>query len=464
MAARLKIGTYILDAAKTGSTSTTTGARLLTSEDGPGFKWKEDREGFELVCFVVLDGISGAASVKTAVDAIVAAVTRTVQADVVLESAAGTTIKTWTVSDNVFQKIVGAVEVDEVLNGALIMIALRGDRLGVASGSAGDTANAIDPHEWSFALDSNGRAGVNGTGKFTTRAAANTWVQALRSGTRPAWMHANMRFVTVVWGFEQQLNQVSPVPETAYTPCVVTAVFKMLPASLAASSAFTNVVDVDYECSGRPRGPIDEEAGVTAGYDITVSGIIQFKTEADATWSASDTTYVATGAIKAAAEACITAIEADAKTRRGLAWQRLGEPEIIVTTRGEVSFVLTAISGDSGRIISWSEEVEIERTFRGRIVAGTKGERKYPHKLGRSTRVTHKLTVTGFGLAAYKPLPFITDAWEELEFVATKPRISSPEGAAKQYEVGWRGTWQFVSSGASVPEAVFSYDEMTRVS
>lgn len=283
MPMRLKIGSYIIDAAESGSTSTTSGVRLLL--DSPSVRWSEDRFGMEIV-FPAQVTAASAAALKTAVEAVRNAAVKTVNADLVLERTSGTTLFSWTVSDNVFSRIVGSVEAEAgALDGntdthvALMVLTFRAERLGTSSGSAGDSAGALDPLDWSIGFDANGRGSASVTGTFNTRLNAAAFANGLRGSTRPAWMGTGWRFVTVAYGPSQQLNQVSPVPEAAWAPCTVTVAFRMLPSAFAADGAFADVVDVDYSVHAEPRPPIAEGAGGGPGHNILVSGSLQFKTE-----------------------------------------------------------------------------------------------------------------------------------------------------------------------------------------
>lgn len=456
MSVRLKIGTYIVDAAETGSTSTTTGVRLLTQN--PGFSWSEDRNSAEVVVpiHITRDTL---ANYKASRDELINALTKTVNADVVFESAAGTTFKDWLVSAGAWHRVNCRVEVENENDSgndvsALAAVVITIERAGVSSGSAGDPTNATTPVLWSFALDSHGLGSAAADCTFETRADAANWVQTMRDGTgHPDWMGSAYRFATAQYQKEQQQNQADPVPDEAYSPAAVTVVFVALPSAFAGNSAFDDVVSMDYEVSGSPRGALDEEAGNTPGYDVVISGTIQFKTEADSDYDSNDSSSVSGSDLISKAEAVLDAIESDAQTRRNLTWERLDDPVIVPTHGGLVTFAITAITGDTGRITVWSESVEVQRTPRDRVILGSKGARVHKHRLGPELRVRHNLSIEAFSPQQYKPLPFIdgNDRWFEENFAPSKPKVLVAEGAGKtRYQHAWAGQWLFLDDATGI--------------
>lgn len=455
MSMRLKIGSYIIDAAESGSTSTTTGCRLLAGESldagRPGYlRWREDRNSAQIT-FVVQVDRDTSANMKTSRDALVAAVTKTVQADIVMESAAGTTLKDWKVSDGSWQRVTGQVEVDEGDENGLVLVILTVERVAPATGSAGDVAGSLDGPVWSFMFESQGKASVTGTCVFNSRTNATAWVQAMRAGTAwPAWMNATTtRFVTAGYpDMPQQPNAADPVPDSAYTPVQAIVVLAMLPAAWAADSAFDNVVDGDCEMSVRPRARLPQEAGARPGLDVMITGRLVFKTEQDTTFDPNDTSVVAAGGLDSAVRACFEVMKSDLEARRNITVELQDEIEFTPTGKtGEVIFAALGVA-EFGGVYEFSDNVEFELTPSDTVLQGSKGHVVFQDENGPNLRCRQ----TGYCRSNYlhtpqRP-PFIDDTWFELSWKPTKPIVEPPHGEGPTiYRVGWSGEWLKLSDG-----------------
>lgn len=457
MSVRVKVGSAILDAAETGSTSTITGVRLLTNE-GPGLKIMEGPSSAQIIVPLQVSR-SSTANLKTSVDALVALLTATVNADLVIEYASGSTLTSFLVSTGAWSRITCECVRNYGAKDALVLATFTAERIAPATGSAGDATDSLGPADWVFALDSNGRASATGTITFQTRADAVAWVNLVRSGTRPAWMNTAMRFTTAGWSFQQQPNQVSPVPEGAYTPATATAVFRALPADLAASGAFASINDAAYIVATKARQPIAGQAGQNPGLDVTISGSLQFKGETDATWDASDTTSTAAAAIKAAAIAAIDAIVSAAQTRRALSFTRLEEPELAIDgATGEVAFVVQAVANLPNGVLSWQETVTIKRITQNRRAAGSR-IRVFPHKGGPLWKCFHSLAVSSLQLPVYSPPEFVRGAnWDEDEFTPGQPQVDYTTLGTPIYTVSGSGEWTRVGTDPEARE--YDFDQL----
>jgi hypothetical protein len=456
MSVRLKVGSYIVDAAESGSTSTTAGARLLQGDSlsggAPGLHYSQSRNAATLLVPVVVDAANTAA-LKAAVDAVVLAMLANANADIVYEYSAGSTLADWKVSDGSWSRIEGEVaDIDWGDENALILFRFDMQRAGVASSGAGDPVDAITPVFWNFGLDSNGLGSCSGTCTFESRADAAAWVVKMRDGTGwPAWIGTQFRFATAIYQKEQQQNQASPVPDTAFTPATVTVVLSALPSAFAGNSAFDNVVSIEYDAVKSARAPQDENSGEDPGYDITIAGTLQFKTEVDATYDAGDTSQTAGSGLKAAALACLDAIESDAKARLGETWFRASEPVLTVKESGLVVFNIACMTGDSGRITEWNESLQIVVTPRDRGITGSAGVRIHPHRLGPEIRVHHTLAVRAYRQVAYKPPAFISTAWHCESPNPAKPIIRKAAGEGRaEHILAWSNVWRYLgdASGA----------------
>lgn len=457
MSVRVKVGSAILDAAETGSTSTITGVRLLTNE-GPGLKIMEGPSSAQIIVPLQVSR-SSTADLKTSVDALVALLTATVNADLVIEYASGSTLTSFLVSTGAWSRITCECVRDYGEKDCLILATFTAERIAPATGSAGDATDSLGPLEWTFGLDSNGRASVVGSVTFQTRQDATAWVQLVRSGTRPAWMSSAMRFTTAGWSFQQQPNQGSPVPESAYTPCIASAVFRALPAALAGSSSFAAINDVEYTSTAKARAPVPQQAGGAPGFDVIISGSLQMKMEADATWDSADTTTVAAGAVKSTALAAIETIISDAQSRMGRTFTRLDEPELAVGgTRGEVTFVVTAVADLPNGVLSWQETVTLKRITQNRRASGSR-MRVFPHKGGPLWKCFHSLAITSLNLVSYTPPAFINATnWDEDEYTPGQPQVDFTSSGARIYTIVGSGEWTRVGTDPEARE--YDFDQL----
>ena len=464
MSVRLKIGSYIVDAAESSSSSTTAGVRLLQGEnlDGgtPGLRYSQSRTGATLLVPVLVDK-TDESTLKAAVDAVLLAMQANANADVIYEYTSGSTLADWLVSTGAWSRVETTFDIDWGEENALILFRLEMTRLGIAGNGAGDPANAITPVFWSFGLDSDGIGSCSGTATFESRADAAAWVVLMRAGTGwPTWLGTQFRFVTALYQKEQQQNQASPVPETAFTPAQVTVVFSALPSAFAGDSAFDDVLGMAYDCVKTPRAPQDENSGEEPGHDITISGSVQFKTEVDATYDSNDTTRTAGAALKSAAAACLTSIEADAKSRLGESWFRVADPVLTVKENGVVRFDLACMTGDDSRVTNWAESLHIAVTPRDRAITGSIGTRVHPHRLGPEIRVHHSLVVTAFREVAYQPPAFISSVWQPESPNPSRPvrKTAAGDGQA-EYTMAWSNVWKYLGD-ASGARGAYEFDDI----
>lgn len=430
--------------------------RLLQGDSlaggAPGLRYSQSRSSAELLVPVLVDRDT-TANLKTSVDALITAVQANANADIVYEYTSGSTLADWKVSDGTWSRVEGEVAgIDWSDENALVLLRFTMIRVGVASTGAGDPVDAITPVSWNFGLDANGLGSCAGTCTFESRADAAAWVVKMRDTTGwPAWMGTQFRFATAIYQKEQQQNQTSPVPETAFTPATVTVVMSALPSAFAGDAAFTNVVSVEYDAVKSPRAPLNENSNTDAGYDITISGTIQFKTEKDATYDTNDTGQTAGSGLRSAALACVTSIEADAKTRLGEAWFRASEPVLTVKENGLVVFNIAAMTGDAGRVTEWTESMQINVTPRDRAITGSQGTRVHPHRLGPEIRVQHTLAVKAYSEVAYQPPAFISSAWFCESPNPARPIVNKAAGDGQtEHIMAWSNVWKYLgdASGA----------------
>jgi hypothetical protein len=422
-------------------------------ETGPVVRWSETKTDMELA-FAVQVTAASASALKTALEALRAAAVANSNADLVLERVSGTTLFQWLVSDGSWSRIEGNVEFDvgalddaSSTHVALAVLTFRAERVGLASGSAGDPADAIAPLDWGVAFDANGRGSASVAATFETLATAQAWVATLRSGAgKPAWLGTAWRFASVTYNPSQQLNQGSPVPTAAYTPCAVTVVFRAMVSAFAADSAFADVVDCTYNVNAVPRQGTPDGAG----FDLTITGSLQFKTENDATFDSGDTTSVAANTLRTKALACIESIKTDAQTRSGYGFTQLDDVDLTYdAATGEVIFSVKGVSLLPNNVLAWAETVTIQRTPLDVIMPGTKARRVYQDALGADWTIRHSLAISALSVPSYRAPALSLSAGDWLERPATKheqPPMVSANGT-RVYATSWEKEWMYVGSG-----------------
>lgn len=365
------------------------------------------------------------------------------------------------VSDNVFSRITGKVYSEIARDGFVAAVTLTAERAGTASGSTGDVADAIDPLEWDYAQSVGGLARCAVTGVFKKRTSAVGFVQSLRDGSNlPGFLPAATWQFTAqpVYKFEQQLNQASPVGETAFTPCRVTVFMSELPASMASTMKSNKCKDFSYRAQMRPAEPLNANAGHSPGHEITISGTMSFQIEGNTSFDSADTTgngRQTEAQLKTAAQAMIDAIKTNAETRLGLTFNKLGQSLDVAGESGDVAFALTGITGSPSRITSWIETVTANFAFQGEIFTlatgaqGTEG-----NKAGEAITIDHRLDVVALGAVAYrKPGLVQGDRWLRLELGHKDPVIEPSEGGPTKYTYGWHVFWKYLADGSTAAPA-----------
>jgi len=449
---RLKIGSYIIDSAPSGSTSTTTGVRLLGER--PGIRWGEGRAEATILVPIQISRDTKA-NYTTSRDALVAALTRTVNADVVYESEAGTMFKDWLVSTNAWQRVECSVELeDESDNGnevtGLALAVITVSRIAPTTGSDGDPEGSLDGIEWDFAGEGSGRcAGVTGIAYFDSKTNAAAWVQAIRSGSGwPDWIDASKaRFATFSYKLPQQPNQPDPVPDTGYSPVPAVVYLTVLPSAWAGSSAFDDVIDGNCEMTVRPRGRLQLEANARPGLEVLFTGHLQFKVDDASEFDSNDTSFVGPGDVKSKALACIEVMKEDLQQRRDIEFEYVDDIELHPTGRsGEVRFTAVALAEFDG-VFEFAEDVVFESTPRDKLLEGNKGSVVMRSKLGPLLRCIQ--TGAARALTTIEPTPpaFIDDTWFNELWRTRRPVVKPPhDEGMTMVETSWDGRWIKLSS------------------
>lgn len=455
--ARLKIGSYILDSADSPSTSTTSGAVLDLDGDEP---LRPEIDGDEYRWPVMYAFVSAAteALLKTAVDAIVAAITQCAGLAVVYEETSGTTL--FEMHPNLWPDAVGETQVDYSGLSADIAFRLIGRRAGPLSSSAGsaDEAGQIGTVNWQYEVSGGGIAGMVATCTFgptlsgTTvtsgaRQNAVAWINKLsNTANYPAWLNTNFRIVHSMVEFEQKANQAS-IAESSYDPCVATISFRELDSTLAAAAAWpAQAKSADWAVSVSDRDPIDERSGEFAGFDFELTGSVLLKTEGNTTFNSSET-KLADGSIYSAANDAVNAVIAHFRAvYTTFSLVQMGGPRINVdAVQGVASFAVMFTS--QTRIRAWEEEGEITNQWAkvwSRASDGT--DWRYANEGGPIKVLTHRLRIVALDAPQPYRAPTLGDPnWDEVE-VSQKPKIGRKYSNGQMvYTTEGECVWRYVN-------------------
>jgi hypothetical protein len=452
MSFKVTIGAYVIDGARSGSASTTTGVRLGFPEgQGTELKWREGKTSAVLAFAVYLDGITGAANVKTAVDAVRSAIINTGNADVVI-SFDGTTQRQFLVSTGEFSRITGTVDAEEQENSAFLICELTCERVGVASGTAGDNTGAIDALEWNYAEGAQGLAKATVSGVFKTKATAISFVQFFRNSSNwPAWIPSSywVMLPTPVYEFEQQLNQSSPVPESAFTPCRATVMFQQIPAEVASVMKSQSCLNLTYRIRKEPAPPQDENSGEDPGNTFSIEAVAQFQVDNNSSFDSGDTANVTVATLETKALAILTALKTAAQATMADSLEIVDKP--IIERMGDAGQVLISATYLSAtkKILLWEETVELHFAFQGGIYTLDDGaEGISGHKAGDSIECSHTLNIDSLEPINYRRPTFMDDSsWQPIGRSPQVPRVKRSQQGTRRYEARWVMNYHYMNPG-----------------
>lgn len=452
---RLYIGSHIIDSADTSSSSTQSGAQLdpldLEGSMAPQIVGGEYRWP---IMYCVVTAASESA-LKTAVDAVVAAIRNCQGKTIKYEETNGTTL--FEMNSNEWPQAEAEVTIDQAQLTADIAFSFRGFQSGAVSGGAADEAGQTSPITWQYEITGGGIAGMVAqasfgptisSGSITAGARENAvaWITKLRTTTNyPSWLDTTFRQVSAVIEFDQKQNLAS-IAESSYDPALVTITFRELPATLAANSAFTSdVQSVNVGVSMRQRPPLSSRAGALPGFDLIVSGDFILKTEGSDNFISTESS-LADNAIYAKAAAVVAGIETYFQTvyGAGLGLVRYGKPELnIDPVQGFCTYAI-AFTGDV-TIFEWDERVELRNIEQKAWSRATKGKDwEYEQEGGPLRILRHYLKVVATVAVSFRN-PQLGNNWSRVE-AGSEPNteLKFSDGALQWVTVGER-IWRYVN-------------------
>lgn len=474
---RMYVGSYILDSADTSSSSTTTGVQLDPAElEAPVIVQKSATEYRWPIMYAVVTAASESA-LKTAVDAVEAAVRNCQGKTIKYEETNGTTL--FEMSSNEWPQCEADVSTDMGTLTAEIAFSFVGRQSGPVSGGSGEPGQT-GPINWQYQQSGGGIAGMVATASFGptisggsitagARENAVAWINKLRNTANyPAWLSTAFRMLEPTVEFEQKENQ-SSITEASYDPALVTITFAELPATLAAITATfdASVVKVSFGVVEGNRNPLPGRSGATPGTDVTLTGDFTLKTESNVTWNASDTSLADADIIAKAAlvaDGCVTMFQAVYGSRLNLV--RYGKIQVnIDPTTGVGTF--SAYFAGSVTIFEWDEKTtlrNIEQKVHSRATDGS--DWKYEMKGGPLRILEHSLRIVATTAVPYRQ-PTLSKDWDKIEGTG-EPRTDMVfNDGAMQWVTGGSGVWRYVNpskgnngAGTSTSGTPFTVDSV----
>jgi hypothetical protein len=456
--ARLYIGSYIIDEADSGSTSTTSGVQLdigdaddvdavapeiIDGADGGGgseYRWP--------MFYAVVTAASESA-LKTAVDAFEAAVLNCSGKTITFENTNGTTLfqmidTSWPDAKGSMKKHYDALRCE-------IAFSFIGFRAGTpASGAASETGQ-VGPITWEYEISAGGLAGmvaraVFAAGTSGARANANTWINKLRNTANyPSWLPTALRMVGAVVEFDQKANEAS-LSETSFDPARVTLTFRELPETLA-TTVDTKVLAVNWNVAMTERKPLNQRAPGSAGADLVLFGDLTLKTEGNTTFNASETS-LADNAIYGIANAAVALIIAQFRTvYQSLALTQWGNAVLnIDEVQGIVGFAVHFTANCN--VLEWEETCVIRNQFQKVWSRASDGsDWVYEKRGGPIKTCTHSLRIVAVSAPQpYRP-PTLNPNWDEVD-AGLEPTIRLKHNNGQtEYHTAAEKTWRYVNRG-----------------
>lgn len=252
---------------------------------------------------------------------------------------------------------------------------------------------------WQYQRNASGRGMVVARLTAESRAAVVSLAQLLKSGaSRPAWLSSAFKPVEDTNEFEYSGNGLAT--ESSYAPAEITVMFEQLPSWAASDTAFADVVRMEVSFEATSSRELDIRAGNEPGLDVSITGRLTFKTEANTSYDASDTGVVASSALHAKAVACVQSMIVEAA-------RRLGVPELTVvgdlerTVTGEdgiYQFAVPLISGGTAQVLEWEEDEIYERVSQDVILDIYDGSHwVFGHPGGFAETISHTLSCVSLG-------------------------------------------------------------------
>ena len=457
--ARLYVGSYILDSADTSSSSTTSGVQLdLDWEDplSPEIEDQPDGAGsdYRWPLFYAIVTAANEGALKTAVDAVRAAVENCSGKTITYEETNGTTLFTMASTD--WPQCTGRCVVEQGQLTAEIAFSFIGRRAGTAGTGAADAQGQVGPITWEYERSPGGLAGMivravfkatSGTG---ARANAVTWINAITNpsnyATKAPWLNSAFRALSPIVEFDQSAN-LATVAETSYDPARVTLTFRELHSTLAADAAWpTQALSGNWNVGLTERGAMNERAGSEAGFDVTLFGDVTLKSQGNTTFNSSET-KLTDAELYANGLAAVNVIISHFRTVYAfMQLIQMGQATInIDAVQGVAGFTVRFLGGTN--VLEWEEHCTVKNVqakVRSRSTDGSHW--KYEMAGGPDRICRHTLRMVALTPLPYRA-PSLNTNWDEDE-AELEPTITLKHNNGQvEYHTFGSKQWTYMNSG-----------------
>lgn len=418
MSWKLKIGSYIIDAADTGSTSTTTGA-VLGWDPETAFKPTVSATQFNWPEFWIYLTAPDAATLKTRIEEVANALNTVDGQTVILEEDGGTTVLEMKSTD--WPQVTGSMDIDIGDTTAKIIVTnITGTRPGGVSGGGADEPGQIGAITWQYEITSGGLAGLTASATFgpTTspskgaRENAEAWrFKLLDKNNFPSFVGDSFRQVDALFNLDVTPEQAT-ITEASYNPCTCTLIMRERPKGVTLPD---EILSCDAKATVVPRKPLNTDSGHLHGYDVVFAGSLTIKIQGNTAWESAETSVTQAETYTKLLDAA-NSLNTDFLARyTKFLFTQLGEPTIdIDTVNGVCSFSFKYTTAD--RILQWDEVIVVRNQARKIYDDLTDGQTFVHEQAGGDLRtLQHSLSTQVIGSPQpFKPLK-LPKQWDQLD-------------------------------------------------
>lgn len=452
---------YVISSEDTSSTSTTTGVVLGLDYDFPLKPRITDGEigvgsEFRWPIFYATVTAASESALKTAVDALVAAILNCSGKSILYEETNGTTL--YIMDAAVWPQALGDVETDLSDLTARVEFSFKGLRAGTIATGGADEPGQTGPITWDYEMSGGGLAGmvaravfVNIPGGAGARENAIAWINKMRNpsnwSSEAPWLATSFRRVGVVVEMDQKTNE-SGVIESSFDPVRVTMTFRELHSTLAANANWPALLapSSNWNVAMTARPPLNARSTQSPGYDLILFGDLILQTQGNTTFNTSET-KLTDAEVYQTARTCVQCIVTHfTAIYGGLNLTQWGEPNInIDPVQGIVAFSVRFSAGTD--ILQWEEHCVIHNIPLKRRNRATDGSSwKYEQAGGPDRILRHSLRIVALSPQPYRA-PSLSSEWDE-DPSELEPTIELKDnnGTAEFHTYGAK-QWVWMNSG-----------------
>ncbi|MCC7510216.1 MAG: hypothetical protein IT464_12725 [Planctomycetes bacterium] len=317
----------------------------------------------------------------------------------------------------------------------------------------GSPNGAITPLLWTLTFRAGGLAVARGSVTFGTLSARNTWVNLLKGGTHPTWMSNKFKF----FGGEDDFADKSTgwSGNQQYT---VTVEMRQQIGALASNPAMSPLRDFAFNAVRHDRAPNSAgypgRRGTTRpGKDVSISGHLQFKTEALSSFNGSDSVTTAHGGVYAAADRALDAILQHVSSMIPYDTVELDRRVDFDATEGYANFTVGLGAPRAGKEFVYLEKCTLR--FESGLIFGTRSDgttKAWQSVEGMPVYLDHDVTVRSLVQPQYQtPLVAVPSQWASLggELNDPVPERELHESGAVMWNLRVKTSWKRMNNSES---------------